>query len=183
MYVLDRSLRQTYTYKEHMFRHEFGFPSVVVVKGMILMTISIPLDTDGFVRRQCSSCQQEFKWQHQAPTDDVPSLQSFFCPYCGQIAATDEAFTEAQIELARATITEAIFGSLPKDRSTSPSGNGFSITISTTIKNNIPPPVPLVESDDMRRVTLPCHPDEPIKILDEWNEVVHCLVCGKAYSV
>lgn len=182
MYVLDRSLLQRYTYKEHTFHQRLDFSSVVV-KGMTLMTISIPLDTDGFVRRQCPSCRQEFKWQHQSTTKDVPSLQSFFCPYCGQVAPIDEAFTEEQIELARATVAQALFGSLPKDQSSAPSGSSFSITISTIITNNSPPPVPLVEPDDMQRVILPCHPDEPIKILDEWIEAIHCLVCGKAYSV
>ncbi|MCA1645356.1 MAG: hypothetical protein LC797_07780 [Chloroflexi bacterium] len=38
--------------------------------------------------------------------------------------------------------------------------------------------VRLDEVDDMRRVNFECH-DEPVKVLDDWNDPVHCLVCGR----
>ena len=25
-----------------------------------------------------------------------------------------------------------------------------------------------------------CHPDEPVKVLDDWSGKVHCLICGEA---
>ena len=37
---------------------------------------------------------------------------------------------------------------------------------------------PLTEADDMRRVDFLCHPTEPLKVLDDWVEQVHCLICG-----
>jgi hypothetical protein len=42
-----------------------------------------------------------------------------------------------------------------------------------------PEPVPdLEESDDMRRIDVNCHPTEPVKVLDDWDRSVHCLICG-----
>lgn len=38
---------------------------------------------------------------------------------------------------------------------------------------------PLVEEDDMRRVDFSCHPAEPVKVLDDWDGAVHCLMCGQ----
>jgi hypothetical protein len=40
-------------------------------------------------------------------------------------------------------------------------------------------PAPLQEDDDMLRVEFNCHPTEPVKVLDEWDEPVRCLLCGK----
>jgi len=34
----------------------------------------------------------------------------------------------------------------------------------------------------MTRVDFACHPSEPLKILDDWHEPVHCLICGQLNS-
>jgi DNA-directed RNA polymerase subunit RPC12/RpoP len=49
--------------------------------------MTIPLDSDGFLRRECPTCEREFKWrpseaeveEHDEPADTV----GYFCPYCG----------------------------------------------------------------------------------------------------
>jgi hypothetical protein len=33
----------------------------------------------------------------------------------------------------------------------------------------------------MIAVEPPCHPDEPIKVSEEWDKELHCLVCGKIF--
>jgi hypothetical protein len=43
-------------------------------------------------------------------------------------------------------------------------------------------PEPLTEDDDMRRIDFACHPSEPLKLLDDWRQPVHCLVCGQTTS-
>lgn len=45
------------------------------------------------------------------------------------------------------------------------------------------PPIPLVEPSDMQEVQSPCHFWEPVKIADDWQEPIHCLVCGTKYVV
>ncbi len=43
-----------------------------------------------------------------------------------------------------------------------------------------PPPAadPLTETDDMTRVEVGCHPSEPVKIIEDWDRPVFCLICG-----
>ena len=54
--------------------------------------------------------------------------------------------------------------------------NGF---LSVTAKYDAPDEMePLTEADDMKRIEFECHPDEPVKVLEDWDEPVHCLVCG-----
>ena len=43
-------------------------------------------------------------------------------------------------------------------------------------------PEPLTEVDDMTRVDFSCHPTEPIKVLDDWDKSVFCLICGQPNS-
>ena len=38
---------------------------------------------------------------------------------------------------------------------------------------------PVFESDDMRQVSFPCHPKEPVKVDEAWRRPVHCLSCGR----
>jgi hypothetical protein len=47
-----------------------------------------------------------------------------------------------------------------------------------TSRDRSPEPPELSEPDDMRRVDFPCHPSEPLKVLDDWAGPVHCLICG-----
>lgn len=39
-----------------------------------------------------------------------------------------------------------------------------------------------VEADDMTMVEPPCHPWEPVKIPDERESLLHCLICGQRYT-
>ena len=48
------------------------------------------------------------------------------------------------------------------------------------ISGQAEPPGSLTEDDDMRRIDFACHPSEPLKILDEWDKPVRCLICGQA---
>jgi hypothetical protein len=40
-------------------------------------------------------------------------------------------------------------------------------------------PDPLTEDDDMTRVDFACHPSEPLKVRDDWDQAAYCLVCGE----
>jgi hypothetical protein len=31
----------------------------------------------------------------------------------------------------------------------------------------------------MIRVDFDCHPTEPVKVLDDWDKSVYCLICGQ----
>jgi hypothetical protein len=44
-------------------------------------------------------------------------------------------------------------------------------------------PEPLVEPNDMVRVDMLCHLEEPLKVDARWDGEVACLVCGIRYPV
>ncbi len=149
-------------------------------------SITLPLD-EGFLRRQCPSCDREFKW-HQGPTDDRPSdfadPAMYHCPYCGLTALVDECQTAEQIEFIQAMVTGPVTREVADEvDEMARRYSGDFIKISVTHDPEPEPPAPLVEPHDMGVVTSPCHPWEPIKITEDWTEAVHCLICGERFAV
>ena len=152
------------------------------------MEISLPLDSDGFLRRECPHCEREFKW-HDGPASEEaeqhPPLDTFYCPLCGDPAGPDSWWTKIQLRLIE-NATERLMGQELGDmfdaleRSTR--RNRF-VTFKVD-KTRVPdPPDPLVEPQDMIIVTSPCHSWEPMKIPEEHMGAIHCLVCGAAFAL
>lgn len=148
----------------------------------IIRRISRPLDSDGFLRRQCPTCEREFKWRPDGDDDDGKEVpEAYFCPYCGVQAPIGDWFTEAQIARAEAIIMGEVVappldtlgeslrsigrGGGPDSASREPGTPEEAVEAS-------------VDDDDMRRVDHPCHPEEPLKVLEDWSSAVHCLICG-----
>jgi len=140
--------------------------------------MSIPLD-EGFLRRACPSCQREFKW-HYGPTDDRPASfvdpPVYFCPYCGNSAPPDQWWTEGQREHAL-QVTGSHAGEIIRELLDD------SPFIVRSSDDGPEPPSPLIEPHDMVTVQSPCHPWEPIKVLEDWNDPLHCLLCGLPFAV
>ena|SRR5579884_3657405 len=152
---------------------------------MSSFTISVP--TDGpFLRRECPSCVRQFKWHH-GPTDDRPEgeidLPVYFCPYCGESALRDHWWTQEQLEYARQAsagpIMRELVDGLRKGLRTSRNSIG-----KFSVDHNAPETLaPLTEPADMIIVLSPCHPWEPIKVIEDWNEPIRCLICGDKFLV
>src|SRR5262245_25299973 len=75
------------------------------------LSMSLPLDEDGFLRRQCPTCEREFKWRADDAGDDEEDVEAtpvdedgYFCPYCGVQAPTGDWHTEQQIADAKAIV-------------------------------------------------------------------------------
>lgn len=147
--------------------------------------MSIPLDSDGFLRRECPTCEQQFKWHPN--DDDAPDIEvvnQYFCPLCGVPSGLDTWWTREQLEHAQALvmpeamrqITDALDGAFKASKHVrfkrSSSGNG-----------DLPVPDVLHDPDDMVIVEPPCHPSEPVKVPDSATSRVYCLICGEPYSV
>src|SRR5687768_14546838 len=116
------------------------------------ISISVPLD-DGFLRRECPSCQREFKW-HDGPTDDRPDDAAdplmYYCPYCGAPAGPDEWWTQAQLDYAEAMAAgPAVREVADQLRQALPSGNQGLVSFSVSSPSEPEPPEPLVEPNDM----------------------------------
>ncbi len=89
-------------------RYPVSASSGEAVTDRVTLTMTIPVDSDGFLRRECPTCEREFKWLPASEDDDAAGMPDggYFCPYCGVQAPDDAWFTEAQLALAR-SITEA----------------------------------------------------------------------------
>lgn len=148
----------------------------------------LPTDHDGFVRRQCSTCERQFKWYSGSANEEAeqqPDAEVYYCPLCGAAAEPDDWLTFEQKELlevearrAATPVLDEMIGSFLNDL------KGPNITVKRTNHLEAPDAAdPLVETDDMAIVLSPCHGYEPIKVPDDWAEPLYCLVCGQRFAV
>lgn len=138
------------------------------------MNIPIPLDSHNFLRRECPSCEKQFKWYsgsygEEAETSQIDPL-TYFCPLCGVPAANDQWWTKEQLKYARDRAMPSILEQLSAE-------TGFRLEPSTSI------PDAMTEPDDMVIVKSPCHELEPIKIPLDYTAILYCLICGSYFSV
>jgi hypothetical protein len=143
------------------------------------LSISMPLDSEGFLRRGCPNCERELKWII-ADKDEDPTpapKEGYFCPYCGLQGPVDAWWTEAQLETAKALAYREVVGPQLEGLADSirSSGNDL-VRFEANVTGPSEPPA-LVEPDDMCRVDFSCH-DEPVKVRDDWTDAVHCPICG-----
>jgi len=150
--------------------------------------MSIPLDSDGFLRRQCPTCERELKWlvTQDDDAEETPEPEGgFYCAYCAVQAPGGEWHTEAQVELAKSILLQQFVEPQLEDfsrnlqRLNRPGG-----LISVSVEHEKSEPAdPLTETDDMKRVDFECHPETPVKVLDDWAREVHCPICGAAVEL
>ena len=149
--------------------------------------MSLPLDQDGYVRRQCPQCEREFKWHH-GPIEGAPiadaAPEDYFCPYCGESAAPDQWYTREQVATIRGTAMQAVLPEIQSElqEAVAPLQRSGFIKADVVVNHPSPPP-PLLEGDDMVAVASPCHAYEPVKVDEAWDAPLHCLVCGNRYVV
>ena len=150
------------------------------------LRITLPLD-NGFLRRECPHCKRQFKW-HDGPIDarpsDTPEPPFYHCPYCGDPAPPDAWWTEEQLEHAEQAVAGPALRAVEDElRTATKKASTNFIKLSVQDVAVPPPPDPLVEPGDMTAVESPCHPWEPVKVADDWNGPLRCLVCGEPFSV
>lgn len=128
----------------------------------------MPLDSEGFLRRECPTFEREFKWFHTPEGEQSAAAVpdgGYFCPYCGVQAETGTWLTKAQMEQAQNIVATQAIGPLIEK-------HGLKYQPPETLD-------PLTEVDDMTRVDFECHPSEPVKVFDGWDRPVRCLICGR----
>lgn len=150
------------------------------------MSVSLPLDSDGFIRRECPKCEREFKW-HEGPANeeaehaDVPV--TYFCPLCGEPSPPDHWWTTAQLDYMQEIATPMIMRQVSAAIGDALSGSKY-LTYRPGDESDLPaPPGALTEPDDMRIVTSPCHAYEPVKVPDDSDGPLYCLICGQTFAV
>lgn len=131
----------------------------------IRVPLSLPLDSDGFLRRECPTCEEEFKWFSHAEDDHEaePTFQ-YFCPICGVAAGLDSWWTPAQLEYGFGSAGGAIDQAMNDAIADAFKGiKGMKFNQNSSFSLDIETPDPLIESDDMVIVEPPCHPNEPLR--------------------
>lgn len=144
--------------------------------------MAVPLDSDSFLRRECPTCEREFKWFVSRDDEgERPAPGGYFCPYCAIQAPPDHYFTQAQIELAaNAAAREMIGPAVEQANRDLRAGRHRGDLVTMDLRYDPPEAMdPLVETDDMTRYHFTCHPTEPVKVADDWDRDVHCLICGQ----
>lgn len=156
----------------------------------IRLNATLPLDSDGFLRRECPNCERQFKWLPGPNTQEDEeecreASESYFCPYCYEEAATHAWWTKEQLEYTRALVlTESVVPRLRRFqrdvRKLSQPGGLIQLDVRLP---SLERRDQMVETDDMVRIDFPCHPAEPVKIDETWESDVACLVCGIRYPI
>jgi len=150
--------------------------------------VALPLDSDGFLRRECPNCLRQFKWHNgpaSAEAEEQLPVDAYFCPFCGQPAVTDQWFTTEQVEYIQGVaMREAMQAADDELASAFKKMSSKNFQIKKTGHLDIPDqPDPLTEPDDMLIVVSPCHSWEPIKIPDTTAGPLHCINCGDAFAI
>jgi hypothetical protein len=147
--------------------------------------LTLPLDSDGFLRRECPTCERQFKWHHGPANDEAEAHSDppmYYCPLCGEAAGPDSWWTNEQLEYARGIAMPAALQSVQDEVA-----NAFRGTKYVTYKpgaTDLPDiPASLTEPDDMVIVTSACHDYEPIKVPEDAAGPFHCLICGTGFAV
>lgn len=151
------------------------------------ISISMPLDSDGFLRRECPNCDRQFKWlpggtgEHPDGYVDPPV---YHCPYCGRSAPPNGWWTQEQLDHAEAMMAEPAHNEVRNRLGDAFNGlRGGPLGMDVKISSEEPdPPEPLTELDDMIGVLPPCHPWEPVKLDEDWKDSAHCIVCGEPFD-
>lgn len=151
----------------------------------IEVSVPIPRDSDGFIRRECPHCMRQFKW-HDGPANEEAEHHAppatYNCPLCGQPAAVDSWSTSEQVELAQQAAMPQVMEMVQDDLEAMFRGvKGMTYTRGD---DAVPDQSePLTESDDMVIVASPCHSFEPVKVPEDHTGPLYCLVCGSPFAV
>jgi predicted nucleic acid-binding Zn-ribbon protein len=144
--------------------------------------MSVPLDGDGFMRRECPSCERQFKWRPSQDEDPVEFVDQYFCPLCGSPAGLDSWWTPEQIRHAESLIVPEAMQMIQEALDDSFRGNKYVKFEATRNVGEVPVAEALHEPDDMVIIESPCHPNEPTKVPDGERGPFHCLVCGDRFA-
>jgi hypothetical protein len=151
---------------------------------MSSFSVPLPLDSDGFLRRECPHCNQEFKW-HNGSTDDRPDGEAdppvYHCPRCGLSAAPDQWWTQEQIAFIQESMSGPVLREV-SDQLEKVFQGVKGLTYKRGQLDEPEPPASLQEPNDMIIVASPCHFWEPVKVPEEATARVYCLVCGEPFA-
>jgi hypothetical protein len=114
--------------------------------GDLTATVRITPDEDGFLGRECPTCERYFKI---TPGIGLEGTSHCICPYCGENRDGSEFLTREQIEYARSValreFSATLLGQLKRREFTSRPTGGFGIGISLKVEGEVIPIEPYQE--------------------------------------
>lgn len=152
------------------------------------LSVSMPLDNDGFLRRECPNRDREFKWHHGPASEEAESHtdpEAYTCPLCGQPAGPGTWWTREQLDYIHGAAAPAVQQVVQDELDQAFKGhNSRFIKVKSTSSSALPAgPMPLTEPDDMVIIASPCHAYEPVKVPEDAAGPFYCLVCGARFAV
>jgi hypothetical protein len=143
--------------------------------------ISLPLDNDGCLSRECPYCKMRFKI-HKDDMDGEKLPAEIFCPYCGQSDSKDEFWTSEQIKYFHdIAVFKVVAPQLDEFKNSIRSLNTISSAFGLKVNvdgEEISMPMAPEEIEDMTlRKRICC--DIAIKIDNTWTKEFYCPICGK----
>jgi len=155
------------------------------------LNIELPVDQEGFLRRECPYCNREFKMLFKSANkvnlSDIEITEKladdnkeFYCPYCGQSADQNSFWTKDQIryvhEIANQKVLQPMLDDFGKDIEKISRKNDF-IKFKVERKQ-AKKPVISPEPNDMSMLESQCC-SEKIKVEEGWEGFIYCVICGK----
>jgi hypothetical protein len=114
--------------------------------GDLTATVRITPDEDGFLGRECPTCERYFKI---TPGTGLEGTSHCICPYCGENRDGSEFLTRDQIEYAKSValkeFSTTLLGQLKRHEFTSRPTGGFGIGISIKVEGDVIPIEPYQE--------------------------------------
>lgn len=151
----------------------------------IFIPVELPLDPEGFLRRECPTCEAQFKWYATDEADsDAETVEQYYCPLCGVPSGRETWWTPKQLEYARGVAGPAVDQYISDTVDEMFKGiKGMTHTQNRDFTLDTATAEPLTEPDDMIIAEPPCHPNEPVKIPEGNATGFFCLICGSAFAV
>ena len=135
----------------------FKFPDGVEIlgedNGTISFSVSIPVDEDGYLGRECPRCEQHFRIDaddYEALPDDV----ELWCTYCGQHSEHSDFLTQQQLErVTRPAVdyTQQLLDETLRRSLSTRLSRGSLVSISYRSKPFFPAPLPGIDEERMIR--------------------------------
>lgn len=150
--------------------------------------VELPLDEDGYLRRQCPRCERVCKWRSE-PAGHLPPYEpdpaGYFCPYCGEPSSLDQWWTNEQVEYFQALAgNDALRMAQAAMEAAAETSNTAKGLVGMKFEDHeVAPPAALSEPNDMLAVASPCHPLAPIKVYEDWSAALYCIIDAEPFTL
>lgn len=146
--------------------------------NLVQIDMSITLDNDGLLRKECPVCEQQFKVFVEDNIDIDEGY--YYCPVCGIPSSPNSFFTKEQIahatDLAYSHMVEQINKSLGGLSRKMRGSKSVKFTFKPLKKND---PRTIVESSDFDEVVLDCCNEHIFIFSPITYKVIYCPKCGE----